>query len=74
MTNGNEKDEELGVVRVIANDRKESAEFSILLRSDMKEQGIGYVLLEKIIQYCRIQGYKEVVGEVLSRNHAMLRL
>ena len=70
--NGN--GETLGVVRAIADLEKERAEFAIIVRSDMKGQGLGHVLLEKMIRYCRERGYQEMVGEVLGNNKAMLNL
>ncbi len=66
--------ETFGVVRAIAEPNNQSAEFAIIIRSDMKGQGLGRVLLEKIIRYCRAKGLQELVGEVLADNTAMLNL
>jgi acetyltransferase len=66
--------ETLGVVRAIADPDNVSAEFAILVRSDIKGQGLGRALLGKIIRYCRDRGTRTLFGEVLSSNHAMLRL
>lgn len=66
--------ETLGVVRAIADPDNQSAEFAIIVRSDLKRQGMGRALLEKMIRYCRDKGIKELVGEILADNVAMLAL
>jgi acetyltransferase len=66
--------ETLGVVRVVARRQGERPELAILVRSDLKRQGLGFALLEKMIRYCRDRGVREISAEVLSDNKAMLRL
>lgn len=66
--------ETLGVVRAIADPDRASAEFAILVRSDMKGKGLGALLMRKIIRYCRERGIGQVVGEVLAANRRMLAL
>jgi acetyltransferase len=66
--------ETLGVVRAMADPDNTSAEFAILVRSDLKGQGLGRALLEKIIRYCRNRGTGELFGEVLATNAPMLAL
>ena len=51
-----------------------SAEFAILVRSDLKGQGLGRLLMNKIIACCRSRGTGEVKGLVLASNQAMLGL
>jgi len=64
----------LGVVRgVFISDNRE-AEFAIIVQSDLKGQGLGRALLEKLVRYCRARGTEEVVGQVLPENRAMLSL
>ena len=58
--------ETLGVARVIADPDNVSAEFAIIVRSKLKGQGLGLILLRKLIAYCRSRGTREVVGEGLS--------
>ena len=41
---------------------------------DLKGQGLGRLLLEKLIRYCRERGIGELRGSVLLENTAMLRL
>lgn len=66
--------ETLGVARAIADPDNETAEFAIIVRSDIKGRGLGTILLRKLIDYCRRRGTKELVGEALSDNQRMLGL
>jgi acetyltransferase len=66
--------ETLGVVRAISDPDNVSAEFAIVVRSDLKGQGLGRALMEKIIGYCRSRGTRELAGQVLPANRAMLDL
>jgi acetyltransferase len=66
--------ETLGVVRAIADPDNQSAEFAITVRSDLKRQGLGRILLGKLIDYCRNHGTKEIVGEALAHNVGVLNL
>jgi acetyltransferase len=67
-------DETLGVVRVIEDLSRTLAEFAIIVRSDLKGQGLGHALPDKVIRYCLSRGTREIVGEVLRENDAMLSL
>ena len=51
-----------------------SAEFAVLVRSDLKGRGLGRVLLEKLIRYCASRGTQELIGDVLAGNAPMLHL
>ncbi|MBI5616240.1 MAG: GNAT family N-acetyltransferase [Gammaproteobacteria bacterium] len=64
----------LGVARAIADANNEKAEFAILIRSDMKQRGLGRILLSKLIDYQRARGTKELTGQVLAQNRPMLDL
>ena len=64
----------LGVVRVQADPDNESAEFAVLVRSDVKGHGLGSLLLEKMIRYCRGRHIRRIVGDVLATNERMLQL
>ncbi len=66
--------ETLGVVRGIFDPDFACAEFAILVRSDQKGRGLGHALLEKLVRHCRARGAREVVGQVLPDNRAMLEL
>ncbi|MDX1650256.1 MAG: GNAT family N-acetyltransferase, partial [Myxococcota bacterium] len=66
--------ETLGVVRTIEDADRDRAEFAIVVRSDLKGRGLGRVLMEKAIRYCRGRGVGEIVGQVLPDNRPMLDL
>jgi acetyltransferase len=66
--------ETLGVVRTANDANNQTAEFAIIVRSDMKGQGLGRHLLEKMIRYCRQRGITRITGQVLMENNNMLEL
>jgi len=72
--NGDGVKETLGVVRIFTDPDNEQAEFAIVVRSDLKGQGFGAALLDKMIAYCRSRGTDRLVGQVLAQNRAMLGL
>ena len=71
---GAEAGEILGVARACAGADNTAAEFAVLVRSDLKGQGLGTLLMRKLIRYCRAHGTGELWGSVLSENAAMLHL
>jgi acetyltransferase len=62
----------LGVVRLHADSNYESAEYAVLVRSDLKGHGIGWQLMDLIIRYARSEKLKCVEGQVLQENTTML--
>jgi acetyltransferase len=66
--------ETLGVVRAVIGPNRRSAEFAIVIRSDLKGKGLGYRLLARMIAYCRDRGLEQMVGETLPNNHDMIML
>lgn len=64
----------LGVVRAIADPDNVSAEFGIVIRSDMKGQQLGPLLMQRIIDYQRCHGTKKLEGTVLAENTRMIAL
>jgi acetyltransferase len=71
---GAEAGDILGVSRACADQDLRAAEFAVLVRSDLKGQGLGRLLMEKLIRYCRERGIAELRGSVLMENAAMLEL
>ncbi|MHC1744556.1 MAG: GNAT family N-acetyltransferase [Syntrophobacteraceae bacterium] len=63
-----------GSVRIIADSENERAEYAILVRSDMGGKGLGKMLMQRIIDYARSRGIREISGQVLSDNIPMLRV
>jgi acetyltransferase len=66
--------ETLGVVRAVTDPASNTAEFAIIVRSDIHRRGIGRALLDKTIRYCRSRGLEKIYGEVLPENSGMLAL
>ncbi|MCL9783227.1 bifunctional acetate--CoA ligase family protein/GNAT family N-acetyltransferase [Vibrio sp. S4M6] len=64
----------LGVSRALIDPDNEVAEFAILIRSDLKRNGLGKILMEKIIQYCNEKGTKKLIGITMPSNQGMLKL
>jgi acetyltransferase len=64
----------LAVVRVVSDPDGFSAEFALVVRSDLKRQGLGRLMLLKAIEYARHKGLKQLIGSVLRENIAMKEL
>jgi acetyltransferase len=64
----------LGVVHFFADPDKLRAEYAIAVRSDWKGRGLGYLLMNRLIEIARQRGIGELVGEVLHENEPMLRM
>jgi acetyltransferase len=64
----------LGVVRAVADPDNVSAEFGIVIRSDMKGLRLGQLLMQRIIDYQRGQRTRKLVATVLAENTRMLEL
>jgi acetyltransferase len=64
----------LGVIRLHADANYDSGEYAVLVRSDLKGRGLGYLLMQLIIEYARVEGLKTIEGQVLSENTAMLAM
>jgi acetyltransferase len=66
--------ETLGVARAVADPDNRQAEFAVTIRSDLKGQGLGTLLMDTLIDYCRKHGTRELVGEALAENTGIQRL
>ena len=64
----------LGVVRAMVSTDNSEAEFAVAVRSDLKRQGLGKLLMQKIIRYCKARGTKRIVGAALGDNKSMAEL
>lgn len=69
-----ETGEMVGVVRLHSDSVYESGEYAILLRSDLKGRGLGWTLMQLIIDYARSEGLKTISGDVLKENSVMLEM
>jgi GNAT superfamily N-acetyltransferase len=52
--------------------KPDSAEFDIMVRTDMQGRGIGFHLMKEILVQARERGLKVVVGYVAGENRKML--
>jgi RimJ/RimL family protein N-acetyltransferase len=64
----------LGVVRLHDDTNVENAEFAILVNSQLKGHGIGWLLMKRIIEYAKQKNLKTVHGQVLAENITMLAM
>ncbi len=64
----------LGVARAMADPDNVSAEFGIIVRSELKGSGLGHLLMQRLIDYLRANGTQQLVATVLRENTRMLEL
>lgn len=62
----------LGVVRLHANPDHTEGEYAVMVQSNLKGMGLGWVLMKLIIRYAKVDGIQTVKGEVLRENTTML--
>ncbi|WP_067709657.1 bifunctional acetate--CoA ligase family protein/GNAT family N-acetyltransferase [Erwinia sp. ErVv1] len=70
----NGEEEIIGVTRAISDADNIDAEFSVLVRSDLKGLGLGRRLLEKMIAYTREHGLLQLNGITMPGNRGMITL
>jgi acetyltransferase len=68
QTNG----ELLGVARLTADPDYTRAEYGVLVRSDLKGKGLGWIIMQHLILYAKAEGLEELYGEILATNTTML--
>jgi len=64
----------LGEVRAVADPDGAFADFAIVVASEIKGRGLGQLLLQSLVDYCRSRGIGELRGETLDGNLRMQRL
>ncbi len=64
----------LGAAQIHADANHENAEYAILLRSDLKGRGLGWLLMQTLIEYASAEGLRMIEGQVLRDNTTMLRM
>ncbi|QCB47198.1 bifunctional acetate--CoA ligase family protein/GNAT family N-acetyltransferase [Hydrogenophaga sp. PAMC20947] len=67
-------EETLGTVRASVDPDNQTAEFGVIVRSDLKGSGLGHRLMSKMIEHLRARGTHRLVGTVLRENKGMLEL
>jgi acetyltransferase len=63
-----------GIGRLSCDPDKETAEYALLIRTDVQGQGLGFALLARIIDYARREGVGTVEGIILADNRRMLAM
>lgn len=69
-----ETGELLGVSRLAADPDYTEAEFAVIVRSDLKGQGIGWALMKTLIEYATDEPIGSLYGDVMRWNTGMLDL
>ena len=64
----------LGLVRLRDELDEQTAEFAILVRSRLKGHGLGWLLMQRVIDYAKEKGLRRVFGDVLAENASMLQI
>lgn len=70
----NDKNEIIGVTRAVSDPDNIDAEFSVLVRSDLKGLGLGRRLLDKMITYAAEHGLQRLTGITMPNNQGMITL
>jgi RimJ/RimL family protein N-acetyltransferase len=66
--------EMLGVVWLYCDSIHETGEYAILLRSDLKGRGLGWALMQLIIEYAKTERLSRIYGQILQENIVMLKM
>ena len=64
----------LGVSRLVLDPDRTKGEFGILVRSDLHGHGLGWNLMNALMNYARCEGVEEVTGFVHIENQLMLKM
>jgi acetyltransferase len=64
----------MAITRLVQDSCRKSAEFAIIVRSDLQRQGLGTLMQKMLLDYARDMGLHEVWGMVDCENNKILRL
>jgi len=64
----------IGIVRIIEDAWRESAEYSILVADNWQGHGLGNILTDHILEIARKRDIKKIVASVLPNNESMIKL
>ena len=64
----------IGVVRIVGDGWRDTAEYAILVADQWHGQGLGGLLTDFIIEIAREQGYRAITASYLKSNGNMRRL
>jgi acetyltransferase len=62
----------LGVARLHQTVPNETGEYAVIVRSDLKSHGLGWHLMQTLIDYARKRGLRVIQGQVMHDNEPML--
>ena len=63
-----------GVARLSADPDYQTGEYAVIVRSDLKGAGIGWILMRQLISYAEAEGLSLLTGDVLNHNTRMLEM
>jgi acetyltransferase len=64
----------LGVARLHCDPFRTHGEYAILVRSDRKGHGLGWLLMQQLIRWARASGLERIHGQVFAYNRGMLQM
>ncbi|UCH74701.1 MAG: bifunctional acetate--CoA ligase family protein/GNAT family N-acetyltransferase [Rhodospirillales bacterium] len=62
------------VARLMADPDVRTAEYAIIVRTDWKRRGLGYALMNRLLNYAAERGIATIFGEVMRENENMLSM
>jgi acetyltransferase len=71
---GDPVEEQIGVVRYTTNLDQKTCEFALVVSDAWQGYGIGYQLMQKLMEIARDRGLERMEGQVLGNNTRMLTL
>jgi acetyltransferase len=69
-----ETGEMLGGSRLVADPDYSRGEYAVMVRSSLKGKGLGWALMQQLIDYARAEGLQQLHGDVLRENTQMLSM
>jgi RimJ/RimL family protein N-acetyltransferase len=66
------KGDMLGVARLHQTETNDSGEYAVIVRSDLKSHGLGWHLMQMLIDYARKRKLRSIHGQVMHDNQVML--
>jgi RimJ/RimL family protein N-acetyltransferase len=66
--------EMLGIVWLYCDSTREAGEYAVLLRSNLNGRGLGWALMQLIIEYAKSLGLRRMDGQILQENFVMLKM
>ena len=67
-------DELAGIGRLSCDPDHSVAEYALLVRTDLQGQGLGWELLNQLVDYAREDGISKIEGMILAENRKMLSM